>query len=80
MSIDFGDGVRFEFGEWCEDIQKEFSNYREFRNLVNALLRSNEEGCIKGADIFLFTDKQAAEGAYRTTVAPRQAGHCLSWW
>jgi hypothetical protein len=21
-SIDFGDGVRYEFGEWCEDIQK----------------------------------------------------------
>jgi hypothetical protein len=34
-SIDFGNGVQFEFGEWCEYIQGEFSNYREFRNLVN---------------------------------------------
>jgi hypothetical protein len=41
--IDFGNGVRFEFGEWCEDIQDESSNYQEFRNLVNALLRAAEE-------------------------------------
>jgi hypothetical protein len=41
-SIDFGNGVRFEFGEWCDDIQGESSNYREFGNLVNALLRAAE--------------------------------------
>jgi hypothetical protein len=63
-SIDFVNGVRFEFGEWCKDIQGKSSNYQEFRNLVNALLRAAEEGRLKGADIFLFTDKQAAEGAY----------------
>jgi hypothetical protein len=27
-SIDFGDGFRYEFREWCEDIQNESSNYR----------------------------------------------------
>jgi hypothetical protein len=26
-SIDFGDGVHFESGEWCEDLQKESSKY-----------------------------------------------------
>jgi hypothetical protein len=59
-SIDFGNGVRFEFGEWCEDIQEKSTNYREFRNLVNALLRAAEEGRLKGSEIFLFTDNQAA--------------------
>jgi hypothetical protein len=53
-SIDCGNGVRFEFGEWCEDIQGESSNYREFINLANALLRAAEEGRLKGADIFSF--------------------------
>jgi hypothetical protein len=57
-SIDFGDGVCYKFGEWCEDIQKESSNYREFRNLVNALLRAAEEGLLTGAEVFLFTDNQ----------------------
>jgi hypothetical protein len=71
--IDFGNGVRFEFGEWCEDIQGEYSNYRELRNLVNALLRAAEEGPLKGADIFLFTDNQVAEGAYYRGFPPRRA-------
>jgi hypothetical protein len=72
-SIDFGNGVRFEFGEWCEDIQGESSNYREFRNLVNVLLRAAEEGRLKGADIFIFTDNQAAEGAYYRGTSPSRA-------
>jgi hypothetical protein len=38
LSIDVGNGVRFEFKEWCEDIQEESSNCRELINLVNALL------------------------------------------
>jgi hypothetical protein len=72
-SIDFGNGVKFEFGEWCEDFQGESSNYREFRNLVNALLRAAEEGQLKGADMFLFTDNQAAEGAYYRGTSPSPA-------
>jgi hypothetical protein len=73
-SIDFGNGVRFEFGEWCEDIQGESSNYREFRNLVNALLRAAEdEGRLKGAEIFLFRDNQEAEGAYYRSTSPSRA-------
>jgi hypothetical protein len=72
-SIDFGNGVWFEFGEWCKDIQGESSNYREFRNLVNALLRAAEEGRLQGADIFLFMDNHAAEGAYYCGTSPSRA-------
>jgi hypothetical protein len=43
-----------------EDIRKESSNYREFRNLVNALLRGTVEARLKGAEIFLFTHNQVA--------------------
>jgi hypothetical protein len=72
-SIDFGDGVCYEFGEWCEDIQKESSNYCGFRNSVNALLRAAEEGLLTGAEVFLFTDNQSAEGAYYWGTSPSWA-------
>jgi hypothetical protein len=38
--IDFGDGVRYKLGEWCEFIQEATSNYRELRNLVNDMVRA----------------------------------------
>jgi hypothetical protein len=53
--------------------KKESSNCREFSNLVNALLRAAEEGRLKGAGIFLFTDNQAAEGAYYHGTSPSRA-------
>jgi hypothetical protein len=68
-----GNGVRFEFGEWCEHIQGESSTYGDFRNLVNALLRAADEGRLKGAYIFLLTDNQAAEGAYYRGTSPSRA-------
>jgi hypothetical protein len=37
--IDFGDGVQYDLGEWCECIQEATSNYRELRNLVKAMVR-----------------------------------------
>jgi hypothetical protein len=72
-SIDFGNGFRFEFVEWCEDIRGESSHYREFRNLLNALLCAAEEGRLKGAEIFLLMDNQAAEGAYYRGTSPSRA-------
>jgi hypothetical protein len=41
--------------------------------LVNALLRAAEEGRLKGAEIFLFTDNQAAEGAYYRGTSPSRS-------
>jgi hypothetical protein len=72
-SIDFGNGVSFEFGEWCEDIQTESSSYHEFRNFVNALMRAAVEVRLKGAEILLFTDNQAAAGAYYRCTSPSPA-------
>jgi hypothetical protein len=42
--IDFGEGVRYELGEWCDSIQEATSNYRELRNLVNSMVRAAQEG------------------------------------
>jgi hypothetical protein len=38
--IDFGDGVRYELGEWCDLIKEVTSNYRELMNLVNSMARA----------------------------------------
>jgi hypothetical protein len=62
--IYFGDGVRYELGEWCELIQEATSNYRELRNLVNTMVRAAQEGRLEGCEVFLYTDNQTAEGAY----------------
>jgi hypothetical protein len=48
--IDFGEGVRYELGEWCNQIQEASSNYRELRNLVNAMLRATPEGRLDGCE------------------------------
>jgi hypothetical protein len=42
--IDFGEGVRYELVEWCDSIQEATSNYRQLRNLVNAMVRAAQEG------------------------------------
>jgi hypothetical protein len=40
---------------------------------VNALLRASEEGLLTGAEVFLFTDNQAAEGVYYRGTSPSWA-------
>jgi hypothetical protein len=62
--IDYGDGVRYEMGEWCERIQEEKCNCRDLRTLVNAMVRTAQEGRLEGCEVFLYTDNQTAEGAY----------------
>jgi hypothetical protein len=42
--IDFGDGVQYELGEWCERIQEATSNYWALRNLINDMVRAAQEG------------------------------------
>jgi hypothetical protein len=62
--IDFGEGVRYELGEWCDKTQEAFLNYRELWNLANAMLRAAQEGRLDGCEVFLYMDNQTAEGSY----------------
>jgi hypothetical protein len=62
--IDFGDGVRYELGKWCERIQEATSNYRELKNLVNDMVRAAQEGRLEGCKVFLYTDNHTSEVAY----------------
>jgi hypothetical protein len=63
-SIDFGYEIRYENGMWSQTLCEEHSNYKELRNLVNALMRACLEGRLTGREIFLYTDNQVAEGSY----------------
>jgi hypothetical protein len=74
--IDLGDGVRYELGEWCDQIQEASSNYRELRNLVNAMLRASQEGRLDGCEVFLYTDNQTVEGAYFRGTAKHSEQVC----
>jgi hypothetical protein len=70
--IDFSDGVRCELGECCDLIQQATSNYRELRNLVNAMGQAAQEGMLEGCEVFVYTYNQTAEGAYcKGTVKSR---------
>jgi hypothetical protein len=71
--IDFGDGVRYELGEWCERIQEVTSNYRELRNLVNAMVRATQDGRLEGCEVFRYTYNQTSKGAYCKVTAKSRA-------
>lgn len=53
-----------EYGEWNSCICEKSSNYRELRNLVNAVKRMCSEGLMTDVELYLFTDNYVAERAY----------------
>jgi len=56
--------VHYRFGQWCSEISEESSNYRELRNLVDAIEELVTKQDLRGVEIFLFTDNSTAEGAF----------------
>jgi hypothetical protein len=56
--------VQYELGEWCERTQEATYNYQELRNLVNDMVRTEQEGRLEGCEVFLYTDNHTTEGAY----------------
>jgi hypothetical protein len=73
-SIDFGEEIRYKHGLWYEALCEEHSDYKELRNLVNALMRAGLEGRLTGLEIFLYTYNQVAEASYYRGTA---ASHSL---
>ena len=57
------DGISFCHGVWCERISSKSSNYREFRNCVDALARQGKNGALKGAFVLFCTDNSTVEHA-----------------
>jgi hypothetical protein len=51
-------------GVWGRDADNVSSNYRELRNLVEAIEDGVQSGDLAEAELFVFTDNSTAEGAY----------------
>jgi hypothetical protein len=52
-------------GQWNWTIEQESSsNYKELRNLVEALEEASERGELVNCEVFMFTDNSTAESAY----------------
>jgi len=56
--------IRSEYGQWNSTIEEKHSNYKELRNLVNAVKAAMEENVLDGIELFLFTDNFVAECSY----------------
>jgi hypothetical protein len=53
-----------EYGTWNNSVEGKHSNYKELRNLVNAVINGYEAGLLKNTELFLFTDNFVAECAF----------------
>jgi hypothetical protein len=58
------DTIHYRFGQWCDTISEQSSNYRELFNLVCRLEEMVKEGSLRGSEVFLFTDNATAESVY----------------
>jgi len=60
-----GVGLIWRSGLWDWSIREEMSsNYKELRNLVEALYEAADEGHLQDVEIWMFTDNSTAEAAY----------------
>ena len=53
-----------KFGTWSQKYEGKHSNFKELKNLVNAVKEAVQEGLLDGVELFMFTDNAVAERAY----------------
>ncbi len=63
-TLGLGEKLEFEYGQWCSEDSEESSNWRELKNLVDALEGWVQSHNISGSQMFIFTDNSTAEAAY----------------
>ena len=63
-AIEVGGKIYAEFGQWSVEVEDKHSNYKELRNLVNAVVKAYKRGILKDCELFLFTDNFVAECGY----------------
>jgi hypothetical protein len=72
-SFTHDNGVAYRVGVWGSDADGESSNYRELRNLVEAVEAEVKDGNFRDTELFLFTDNSTAEAVfYRGTSSNRK--------
>lgn len=65
--------VMYCYGVWGRDADHVSSNYRELRNVVEALEEAYHDGHLHNCEVFLFTDNSTAEGAYYHGNSPSRS-------
>ena len=64
-TIQIGDEIKFEYGQWASQITEEESSYwRELSNLVSAMKRLAMDTKLCNCEIFIFTNNSTAEAAF----------------
>ena len=58
------DRVRLRRGFWCTKVAERSSNYRELRNLVEAIKELHESVGLEGCEVWMFTDNKVAQMVY----------------
>ena len=61
---DLASQTRYRVGLWDADIEKESSNYKEFKNLVDVVEEEAQAGRLSNCEFFLCTDSATAESCY----------------
>jgi hypothetical protein len=64
LSVQRPDGLLTRFGIWPSDVGSESSNYREIRNLVEAVEEEAKVGYLANSEFWLFTDDSTAESCF----------------
>jgi len=63
-AIQTAEGLTYRYGLWGRDADSTSSNYKELRNLVEAVEEGIASGDLFGTELFIFTDNSTAEGAF----------------
>jgi len=69
-SLFINGSIYYRHGQWNEDFSGESSNFRELANLIHAIEDASHKGLLHEAELFVFTDNSAAEGAFYKGTSP----------
>ena len=63
-TMQIGDALIFEYGQWMSELSENSSNWREFGNVETTLEGYGREGKLDDVELWVFTDNSTTEGAY----------------
>ena len=76
-SLGLAHGTQGRFGVWGSDVDDKSSNYRELRNLVEAVEEEATEGRLDRSELWLFTDNSTAESCFVKGSSTSELLHSL---
>ncbi len=65
--------LKFRHGVWATFVQQESSNYRELRNVVNAIVQAGKDGDLDDTELFFMTDNSVTEACAKNGTSTSKA-------